>query len=53
MKKALEFSEGVEIDDHSFNTLLQRLVKAGIAKKRGEHYTIPDPILSIAIQKHI
>lgn len=53
LKKALEFSEGVEIDDHNFNTLLQRLVKAGLIEKRGEHYVVPDPVLSVAIQKHI
>jgi len=53
LKRALEFSEGVEIDDHNFNTLLQRLIKAGLIEKRDEHYTVPDPILAAAIQKHI
>lgn len=53
LKKALEFSEGTEIDDHNFNDLLQRLVKAGLIKRQNEHYVVPDPVISVAIQKYI
>ncbi|MEO3993123.1 MAG: ATP-binding protein [Desulfurococcaceae archaeon TW002] len=53
LKKALEFEEGIEIDDHNFNALLQRLVKAGLIEKRDEHYAVPDPILATAIRKYI
>ncbi len=53
LKKALEFDEGIEIDDHNFNALLQRLTKAGLIEKRDEHYTVPDPVLAIAVRKYV
>lgn len=53
IKRALEFIEGIEIDDHNFNNLLQRLVKANFIEKRNDYYVIPDPILTTAVQRHI
>jgi AAA+ ATPase superfamily predicted ATPase len=53
LKKALEFSEGVEVDDHNFNSLLQKLIKAGLVEKRGENYLVSDPVIAVAIQKYV
>ncbi len=53
LKRALEFSEGIEVDDHNFNSLLQKLVKAGLIEKRGENYVVSDPVIAVAIQKYV
>ncbi|BBE42805.1 hypothetical protein NAS2_1418 [Conexivisphaera calida] len=54
LKGAVEAEDGVEMDPHNFNELLQRLVKMGFLEREGNGlYVFADRVLATAAAKYL
>ncbi|MGC8696216.1 MAG: AAA family ATPase [Conexivisphaera sp.] len=54
LKGAVEVEDGVEVDPHNFNDLLQRLVKMGFLEREGNgRYVFADRVLATAAAKYV
>ncbi|MDD5503160.1 MAG: ATP-binding protein, partial [Candidatus Thermoplasmatota archaeon] len=51
IKKYLEIKEGIEINDSNFSSILENLARFGFIEKRGELYSIADPVLGFAFSE--